>query len=113
MSKAAQDAILRAKATGELPHEFLLRLARGEKLPGEKTKPDMETRIAAARAAAPFFAPKLAYSEVDNSNPNDPKNLTDEELEARIKEDEAMLELIRKAQVRSKTGKAKKSTRPR
>ena len=58
MSKVA---IERAKATGELPHEFLLRVVRGEEIDG--TIPTFEQRVDAAAVAAPYFAPKLASIE--------------------------------------------------
>lgn len=50
-----------AAKTGELPHMFLLRVTRGEKINGYE--PTFEERIDAAKAAAPFFAPKMAAIE--------------------------------------------------
>jgi hypothetical protein len=77
MSRMAKEARERAQATGELPHEFLLRVARGEvitvksldKETGEIVEtsaeiPDLHTRIDAAKAAAPYFAPKISTVEV-------------------------------------------------
>lgn len=58
MSKAAREA---AAATGELPHELLLRVSRGEAIGDHK--PDFAERITAAIAAAPYFAPKMAAVE--------------------------------------------------
>ena len=49
----------RAAAAGELPHEFLLRVMRGEAVDG--TVPTFAELIDAAKAAAPYFAPKLAW----------------------------------------------------
>lgn len=46
-----------AYETGELPHMILLRLARGETVNG--VKPTKEEQIDCAKAAAPYFAPKL------------------------------------------------------
>lgn len=76
-SKLARDAIQRAKESGELlPHEILLSMARGE--PQKEYKPDpvtgkvaerwvsmdIEQRRDAAKAAAPYFAPKISTVEV-------------------------------------------------
>lgn len=54
-----------AQATGELPHQFLLRVMRGESLKSGKQTviPSLEQRITAAIAAAPYFAPRLATVE--------------------------------------------------
>ena len=67
---------IRAQAieSGELPHEFLLRVSRGEKIKAAihlltggyqevELPPTLEQRIDAAKAAAPFFAPRLAQIE--------------------------------------------------
>jgi len=78
--------------TGELPHEFLLRVMRGEievsipiqievkdengKKTGEKITewvkqiPDLAMRVDAAKAAAPFYAPKLAAMNIDINQQN-------------------------------------------
>lgn len=40
------------------PHGFLLAVVRGETVDG--TKPTLSQRIEAAKAAAPYFAPRLA-----------------------------------------------------
>ena len=61
VSKLAAAAVEKAKATGDLPHEFLLRVVRGESIDG--MSPSIEQRIHAAIAAAPYFAPKLAAIE--------------------------------------------------
>lgn len=50
------------RSQGELPHEFLLRVVRGEPINGEVQPVDV--RIDAAKAAAPFFAPKLSSIEL-------------------------------------------------
>lgn len=68
LSMAAREA---ARLTGELPHEFLLRVTRGEiiaqpvRMESGETKtvyqiPDLPMRIDAAKSAAPYFAPKLS-----------------------------------------------------
>lgn len=51
-----------AQATGLLPHEFLLAVTRGEAVDGYK--PTFEDRLEAAKAAAPFYAPKLASTQI-------------------------------------------------
>jgi len=61
VSKLATEAVAKAKATGDLPHEFLLKIVRGEPIDG--TSPPIEQRIHAAIAVAPYFAPKLATVE--------------------------------------------------
>jgi hypothetical protein len=75
------------KKNGELPHEFLLRIVRGEEIRHGKDKetgqpiyvtPTIEQRIECAKAAAPYFAPKLSTIEVV-------KNLTDDNLDDIIK----------------------------
>ena len=48
----------RAATAGELPHEFLLRIVRGEAIDG--MVPTFADRLDAAKAAAPYFAPRLA-----------------------------------------------------
>lgn len=66
--------IAAARALGELPHEFLARIARGDEITlgvvtkkGKETPitcyPTLDQRIDAAKAAAPFFAPRLAQVE--------------------------------------------------
>ena len=70
-----------AAATGELPHMLLLRISRGEKI-GDY-EPTFADRVDAAKAAAPYFAPKLAATEL--TAPKDdrsPRDLTDAELMA-------------------------------
>jgi hypothetical protein len=61
VSKLSATAVAHAKATGELPHEFLLRVVRGECI--DDQYPTLGQRIAAAVSAAPYFAPKLAAIE--------------------------------------------------
>lgn len=45
-----------------LPHEFLAAVARGEMIDGHL--PSFDERLDAAKAAAPFYAPKLAATQV-------------------------------------------------
>lgn len=75
VSKVNRLAIEEAHRTGILPHEFLLKISRGGRIDG--VKPDMAMRISCAKAAAPYYAPKLSAVELI-------KDLNDEELEAII-----------------------------
>ncbi len=65
-NKKTQQAVAAAQAHGLLPHEFLLAVAQGraDVLDGEV--PSLDQRIDAAKAAAPFYAPKLASVEHKN-----------------------------------------------
>lgn len=87
-----------ARQTGELPHEFLLRVTRGEVIeqqvpvlgePGvfttELLVPDLPMRIDAAKSCAPFFAPKLSVQAVDVSGIGDLQDLNHDELQARLR----------------------------
>lgn len=69
----------RAKKSGELPHEFLLRVSRGEPvlhyvenddgtIEQKQFVPTWRERIKAAEMVAPYFAPKLASQVVNMSN---------------------------------------------
>lgn len=70
----------RASLTGDLPHQFLLRIMRGEVIyvQGVGVKPDLAMRVDCAKAAAPYYAPKLAQVQVLES-------LSDEDLDFVIK----------------------------
>lgn len=81
--------------TGLLPHEWMLKVSRGDgivhkrwrieyyksgpKLGQEKSRElveelvytDFDTRLDAAKAAAPFYAPKLAVQTVSVTNTSD------------------------------------------
>lgn len=98
VSKLAHEAIARAKTSGELPHEFLLRVARGEKVGGKL--PALALRLDAAKAAAPYFAPKLSYTEAVIDEQNDLASMTDDELAAREREIDAVLAMAKKASAR-------------
>ena len=62
ITKFAKHAREQARATGQLPHEFLLSIVRGEEVDG--VVPKLDQRIDAAKAAAPYFAPKMTTAEV-------------------------------------------------
>ena len=78
-NKVSRATVLQARRTGELPHEFLLRLMRGRDkfktvvvLADGKTKelmrlPTLPERFDAARAAAPYYAPRLVASIVEGN----------------------------------------------
>jgi hypothetical protein len=70
-SKVNRLAIEAAHRTGLLPHEFLLKISRGGRIDG--VKPDLAMRIGCAKAAAPYYAPKLSAVELI-------KDLSDDEL---------------------------------
>lgn len=61
-----------AYTTGELPHMFLLRVARGEEVKEGGKKPSFEERVDAAKACAAFFAPKLQTVAVTDREERDP-----------------------------------------
>jgi len=93
LQREQQNALTLAREqalrTGDLPHEWLLRIARGEPViqrklliymhasgPNkgkeksrswveEEIYPTLEQRIDAAKASAPYFAPKLATQIID------------------------------------------------
>lgn len=56
-----------AEASGMLPHAFLLAVTRGEPI-GDHT-PTFEERLEAAKASAPYVAPKLSSVEQSGSLP--------------------------------------------
>ena len=77
MNRLAREAREKAAETGKLPHEILLDIARGEpqtrklihpitgKVLIENMEPcSMEMRLDAAKAAAPYYAPKISTVEV-------------------------------------------------
>ena len=91
LSKVTAKAKQAAMETGLLPHEWLLLVSRGEgikhkrwvvkydakgneksrELVEEEVYADFPTRIDAAKAAAPFYAPKLAVQTVSVSGNSD------------------------------------------
>ena len=78
-NKVSRATVLKARKTGELPHEFLLRVMRGRDkfksvvvLADGKTKsitryPTLAERFDAARVAAPYYAPRLVASMVEDN----------------------------------------------
>lgn len=80
MSAEARAA---AAETGILPHEFLLRVMRGEYVSG-KDRPSMTQRLDAAKAAAPFFAPRMSSINHDGGIKVEEKKCSNLELARRI-----------------------------
>lgn len=87
VSRMAKEAREQARLTGMLPHEILLSMARGEPqeravidpATGKQTGrtwqvPDLEQSKDAAKAAAPYYAPKISTVEVIT-------NVSDEQLD--------------------------------
>lgn len=89
VSKVTAKAKLAAMETGLLPHEWLLKVSRGEAIEHKRWKiiydakgnekgreliteevyADFPTRIDAAKAASPYYAPRLAVQNVSiNAN---------------------------------------------
>jgi hypothetical protein len=91
LAKVTAKAREAAMETGMLPHEWLLKVSRGEgivhkrwvvkydakgkekskELVEEEVYADFPTRIDAAKAAAPFYAPRLAVQTVSVSGNSD------------------------------------------
>lgn len=63
VNRMSQKAREKAAETGLLPHEFLLAVSQGQMV--DDYKPTFEDRLDAAKAAAPYYAPKL--SSVDST----------------------------------------------
>lgn len=68
-NKRSRQLVDKAAASGLLPHQFLLAVARGERIPmpaeGDCVfhTPTITERLDAAKAAAPYFAARLAAIE--------------------------------------------------
>lgn len=88
VSKVTREAVERARETGQLPHEFLLRITRGESIDGRT--PTIQQRIDAAKAAAPYFAPRLTPTEVTPNTSGRFEDMSVEELDAYIADREAL-----------------------
>ena len=89
----AEESRKRARDSGELPHEFLLRVARGEPIElydknsnGEVAEythyPTFGDRVEAATSCANYFAPKLTAQQVENMD--GAAELSDEDLARQI-----------------------------
>lgn len=93
---ASMRSRLAAAESGELPHQFLLRVARGEIV--DDHQPTFAERVDAAKAAAPYFSARLASTKIEQigkplqlAPPNaDPRFCTDGQLIGRMLEIIAM-----------------------
>lgn len=75
LNKVTRDMRAAAAAAGELPHEFLCRVSRGEliKMPGKKAhRPTFEERMTAAEKASPYYAPRLNAIAAKVNTPGNP-----------------------------------------
>ena len=80
MNRLSNQAREEAAKRGELPHEFLLRVARGDEIDGHS--PTFAERIDAAKAAAQYFAPRLTSAHVEAAiRPKSVRELSDAFLE--------------------------------
>ena len=77
LNRVSRETRDKAAASGMLPHEFLLTFMRGEAVDGYT--PSFAERLDAAKAAAPFFAPKLSAVNA-TMHKSDPREMSDEEL---------------------------------
>lgn len=70
VNKMTLKAREEAAKSGQLPHEFVLAVARGEEIDGYR--PTFAERVDAAKVAAPYFAPRLGTLQVatDEVNPD-------------------------------------------
>jgi hypothetical protein len=59
-NKSTAEYRRRIAESGELPHEFLLRVARGEVMDENGQPPTLALRMKAAADCAPYFAPRMA-----------------------------------------------------
>ena len=87
VNRMTMAARANAAQTGELPHEFLLRVARGETIDG--ARPTLERRIDAAKAAAPYYAARLTTTTLQGPGGGPMRldtigNLSNEELTAKL-----------------------------
>lgn len=82
-SKQAAENL--AKHVDMLPHEFLARVALSPsvQIKDEALNPTLNQRISAAKAAAPFFAPKLHTIKLERPQPRD---MNDQEIINELKE---------------------------
>ena len=91
VNRVAKEAIAAAKAEGILPHEWLLNVVRGEPVEQKRWKierdehgkeisrelvtelvyPDFPVRMDAAKAASPYYAPRLATQTVSVQGGNE------------------------------------------
>jgi len=91
-------AKITAKKLARMPHEFLVAIMEGEEQFNDRVfspvakkfllvrrYPTLAERIDAAKAAAPYYAPKLGMQLTDPTGLSDIQNLSQEALQERIK----------------------------
>jgi hypothetical protein len=79
-NKRSLQHIIQAEGKGMLPHEFLAAVARGEEING--ITPTFEQQLDAAKACAPYYAPRLSSSDVTTRRVTSITELDDTELAA-------------------------------
>lgn len=104
VQKITTKAREEAAASGLLPHEWLLMVARGEPIEQKRwdikydkkgnvvskelvtdiVYPDLPMRQDSAKAAAPYYAPRLAAQTVDMNATMGVHKLSDEEIDAKL-----------------------------
>lgn len=82
VTRRTREIADKAASSGLLPHEFLLLVVRGEAIDG--TTPTFADRLEAAKAAAPYFAPKLSSVSMQAAFKTSMADFTDAELLALI-----------------------------
>lgn len=92
VNRLSKEAVEKAKASGLLPHEWLLEVMRADKESISKVlrfAPTVEQRIDAAKACANYFAPKIAQVTMmgPNGGPIPVLQLSPDQLK-RLKPDE-------------------------
>ena len=83
-TRKTREIANRAAASGMLPHEFLLAVVRGDVIGG--VTPTFGDRLEAAKAAAPYFAPKLSSVDVTTRQKTSAADFSDAELLAMLAE---------------------------
>lgn len=101
LSLAARQAAAR---TGELPHEFLLRVSRGKVRAIDGEKVDLAMRLEAAKAAAPYYAPKLTSVSQESKVQVQVLQISQDKLKSLSPEELDVLERVLDRLQRSDTG---------
>ena len=81
-TKRTREIADKAAASGLMPHEFLLAVVRGEAIDGKV--PTFADRLEAAKAAAPYFAPKLSSVDMKATTKTNAAEMSDADLYAII-----------------------------
>ena len=83
VSRMSDKARAAASQTGVLPHEFLLGVMRGNPI-GCNERPSLTQRLDAAKAAAPYFAPRIASFTHNGAITMEPSSSSDLETARRL-----------------------------